>query len=483
MSAKMQTPAFFLAILLTAAGMTGCQKFLTEKPQSQITASSFWKTNDDITAGLAAMYNGVQQQCSYNYFAYGDGRTDNFWVSQYGNLAYSINGLSNATTGTDWSLIYTTIERANDLLLHVPIIGASQAGASIGQSAINYDLSQAYAVRAFCYFQILRIFGGAPVWRVPFDSVGQAKFIPRSSAQYLMDSLVIPDLLNAASLVDTTQTTVWYVNRGGIYAMLMDVAMWKHDYTSAINWYNQLAAMNRYKLEPTATWKNLFIAPQNSNESIWSLTWDWTVNGGASISGEIGAGNTNSQWWISDGIWNYFTSAANAKDIRGPQSIDFKEKNHDKVLKFYPVNLSSAGVQIYPANNQANVYFALYRLSDLVLLRAEAANCTYDTATAINLLNQIHTRAGLTAYTTAQLVDSTTISNALLTERQYEFFAEGKRWYDLVRNGVVSKILDPLMLLKYPTAQTFASDPRKILWPINANDLNANPALVQNPPY
>jgi hypothetical protein len=474
---------FVFVMLLAMTAVTGCKKFLTEKPQQQITAGSFWKTNDDIVAGIAALYNGVQQQCSYNYFAYGDGRTDNFWVSQYGNLAYSINGLSNATNGTDWAPIYTTIERANDLLMHVPIIAASQEGQSIGAKAINNDLAQAYGVRAFCYFTLLRIFGGAPVWRVPYDSVGQQKFIARSSAAYLMDSLVLPDLLNAANLADTTQNTVWYVNVGGIRAMLMDAYMWKHDYPDAIYWYSRLTGTNRYKLEPTATWKNLFIAPQSSAESIWSLNWDWTVNGGASISGEIGAGNTNSQWWISDVIWSYFTSAANAKDIRGPQSIDFKATNHDKVNKFYPVNLNAQGVQIYPANNQANVYFALYRLADLLLLRAEAANCTYDTATAINLLNAIHVRAGLPAYTTATLVDSTTISNAILAERQWEFFAEGKRWYDLVRNGVVSSVLDPIMLKRYPTAQTFASDPRKILWPVNANDLNANPALVQNPPY
>jgi hypothetical protein len=478
---NMRKQIFYIYLLLVLALGTGCGKFLTKQPQQQITTSSFWKTNDDILGGIAAMYNGVQQQCSYNYFAYGDGRTDNFWISQYGNIAFSINGLSNATNGTDWSPIYTTIERANDLLMHVPVIGASQAGQSIGATAINNYMAQAYGVRAYCYFTLLRIFGGAPVWRVPYDSVGQAKFIPQSSAQYLMDSLVIPDLMNAATLADTTQNTVWYVNLGGIRAMLMDVYMWKHDYTNAIYWYNKLMGMNRYALEPTATWKNLFIAPQNSKESIWSLTWDWTVNGGANISGEIGAGNTNSQWWISDVIWTYFTTTT--ADIRGAQSIDFKQKNHDKVNKFYPVNLDSKGVQIYPANNQANVYFALYRLADLILLRAEAANCTGDTTTAINLVNQVHTRAGLPAWTMTQLVDSTTISQAILRERQWELFAEGKRWYDLVRNGVVSYWLDPIMLKKFPTAQTYASDPRKILWPINANDLNANPALVQNPPY
>src|SRR5579872_956626 len=112
---NMRNQIIYIILLLVLAGGTGCEKFLTKQPQQQITTSSFWKTNDDILAGIAAMYNGVQQQCSYNYFAYGDGRTDNFWISQYGNLAFSINGLSNASNGTDWSPIYTTIERANDL--------------------------------------------------------------------------------------------------------------------------------------------------------------------------------------------------------------------------------------------------------------------------------------------------------------------------------------------------------------------------------
>jgi tetratricopeptide (TPR) repeat protein len=298
-----------------------------------------------------------------------------------------------------------------------------------------------------------------------------------------MDSIVIPDLLNASNLADPSQVSVWYANLGGIYAMLMDVSMWRHDYAGAINWYNKLVALNRYKLEPTATWKNLFIAPQNSAESIWSLTWDWTVNGGVNLSGEIGAGNTNSQFHISNNIWNYWTNAANSKDIRGAQSIDAKQKNKDKILKYYPVNLDSKGNQIYPANNQANAYFPLYRLADMVLLRAEAANDTHDLTTALTLLNSIHTRAGLTAYTAAQLPDSTTTSNAILTERQYELFVEGKRWYDLVRNGLVSTIMDPIMLQQAPSAQPYAADSRKILWPININDLNANPQLVQNPPY
>jgi hypothetical protein len=180
-------------------------------------------------------------------------------------------------------------------------------------------------------------------------------------------------------------------------------------------------------------------------------------------------------------IWNYFSSTPT--DIRSAQSVDLKVKAHDKTLKFYAANLDAKGNQIYPANNQANVYFPIYRFADMVLLRAEAANKLNDRATALTLLNQVHTRAGLTAYTATALPDSATMNNAILTERQYEFFAEGRRFFDLVRNGLVSTVMDPIIKARKPDAQPFAADPRTVLWPLSITVLNANPKLTQNQPY
>jgi len=134
-------------------------------------------------------------------------------------------------------------------------------------------------------------------------------------------------------------------------------------------------------------------------------------------------------------------------------------------------------------DQQANVYFPIYRFADMILLRAEAANSLSDRATALTLLNQVHTRAGLTAYTATTLPDSTTMSNAILTERQYEFFAEGRRYFDLVRNGLVSTVMDPIIKVHKPDAQPFSADPRTILWPLSITVLNANPKLTQNQPY
>jgi hypothetical protein len=426
------------------------------------------------------MYSGMQDVCTTGYFYYGDSRSDNFYDNpKYGNVSYYTNGLTSSINGSDWSPLYTVIERANDLLKHIPQVKALQPG--IDPKTINYYLSEAYNVRAYCYFQLVRVWGAAPMWTIPYDSVGIDPYKTRTSPDSLLNNLIIPDLLTAASLSDPNQKTVWEANLGLTYALLMDVSMWKHDYAGAISWYNKITGLGRYKLEPTATWKNLMIAPDKTVENIWSIYWDWTTDGGAGISGQIGAGNTNSTFKISDLIWNYFSTTPT--DIRSAQSVDLKVKTHDKTLKFYAVNLDAKGNQIYPANNQANVYFPIYRFADMVLLRAEAANQLNDRATALTLLNQVHTRAGLTAFTATTLPDSATMNNAILTERQYEFFAEGRRFFDLVRNGLVSTVMDPIIKARKPDAQPFAADARTVLWPLSITVLNANPRLTQNQPY
>ena len=61
--------------------------------------------------------------------------------------------------------------------------------------------------------------------------------------------------------------------------------------------------------------------------------------------------------------------------------------------------------------------------------------------------------------------------------------AEGRRFFDLVRNGIVVQVMDPIIKSRKPDAIGFGADTRTILWPLNIAVLNANPKLVQNAPY
>jgi len=119
-------------------------------------------------------------------------------------------------------------------------------------------------------------------------------------------------------------------------------------------------------------------------------------------------------------------------------------------------------------------------------LRAEVANNLDDPINALKYLNLIHQRAGLPAYSDTTFPDKGSMENAILEERKLELYMEAKRWFDLVRTDKVVEVMDPY--LKYRqglrlSPQIGFGDLRKILWPINRNVLNANPKLVQNPPY
>jgi hypothetical protein len=110
-----------------------------------------------------------------------------------------------------------------------------------------------------------------------------------------------------------------------------------------------------------------------------------------------------------------------------------------------------------------------------------------DQANALKYLNLVHQRAGLPAYTAAQIVGQNNMQDTILLERQKELFAEGKRWFDLVRTDHVLQVMDPILKARQSLAGAdtigFGGDKRKYLWPLHRNVLNANSQLVQNPPY
>lgn len=467
----------FLAII--GIGFGGCTKFLNEQPQTEIGETEFWRSEADIQSGMAAIYDGFQDCFGNDYVLWGDARTDEVWRNQYGVDDHVLNALSATSSGTDWGNFYKVINRANVAIKHIPLV-KSDFAPGMDQAVVDQYLAQAYGARAFAYYWIVRLWGAAPLWMTPYENISVDPNQPRVAAEILLDTVYV-DLQKAVALSDPTSGNVYSITTGALYAMLMDVSMWKKDDQSALMWFDHLMALNKYSIEPTATWKNLFIDPGATKEAIWSLHWDWTVDGGASISALIGAGDTNSDFAVEDSVWNYFTK--NTADIRGPQTIDYAVTNHDKFNKFYP---KSVGNQVYPNHNEADVLFPLYRLADLFLLRAEIATHQGDLATALQYLNIIHERAGLAAYTTKDFPTDPAMENAILEERKLELYMESKRWFDLVRTGKVEEVMDPILRSRQALRQSPQigfGDKRKILWPINRNVLNANERLEQNPPY
>jgi hypothetical protein len=110
--------------------------------------------------------------------------------------------------------------------------------------------------------------------------------------------------------------------------------------------------------------------------------------------------------------------------------------------------------------------YPLFRLGDIVLVKAEAAFRQGKTAIALTSINQIRTRAGLAPLAAITLDD-------LYKERGFEMFAEASRRTDQIRFGKWNQ----------PWWEKAASQPFRALFPIPLQQIQSNPSLKQNPGY
>lgn len=187
------------------------------------------------------------------------------------------------------------------------------------------------------------------------------------------------------------------------------------------------------------------------------------VSGNQNIRGNFFAGPQ----FAEDGT-RLIDAGAEAGDPDGPELTFTPEIN-----EHFPNALRQAGVRVGKfeiAKGSAQTLdndFPLLRYADILLAKAEALyRKNPSDANALNLVNQIRTRSGVDEF--GSLTDDN-----LLAERGREMFFEGWRRQDLIRFG------------KYGDAREFkpASTPNKTIFPIPAQQINANPRLVQNPGY
>ena len=476
-----------MLLIPMVAALASCEKFLDQQPISDLSSDKFWLTPGDAELGMAGIYSGVQDVFNTGYIEWGDARSDNFTYSGTGDaqINNSINAVTTTMGETNWSNFYKVIGRANLAIKHLPEI------TELGAEERDHYLAQAYALRAYMYFFLVKLWGDAPLWLEPYGDIAQDANLERTPAAEVLQQVVIPDLNKAADLINPDAENVWEVNLGGILAMQTDVYMWIKDYEQALAASARLIQLERYQLAPAEAWKSLFLQPSTDNGNIWSLNRIYLQDGPESITRRISSANLSPQYVMDPSVYEQFES--NPNDIRAKQTYDSllfanqagnPNSLNKRLGKYHEMNPD--GSFIYPNTTESESKLPLYRLADILLLRAEAFNMTGNKPEAFVLLNQVRERAGLDPLNEADYASPRDVETAILEERQLELFAECKRWFDLVRTGRVIEVMDPIIQERRAqlgmTPEGFG-DERKILLPLHRTVLTNNPALVQNPPY
>jgi starch-binding outer membrane protein, SusD/RagB family len=446
-----------------------CKDLLEQEPVSNLTQEDYWQTKDDATAGVVALYNGLQSMLSTNFLFWGDIRSDEveFVQGESNPTAQHIMIMNNdldANMGqADWTSLYNVIARSNNVIANVSQIDES----SLSSNEKNNFLAQAYFVRALAYFYAIRVWGDVPLITRPYTSAKDDFFVTRTDQNTVLDTIKsdIEYAINYLPKSTNSARATW----GAAMSLKAHVYAWTREYSVTSDATERIISSNLYNLVSKENYSDIF-EKENSTESIFELQFNFASNQETNGISDLFMAQPyrnfiEPRFQPSDYLLNSFEP----EDIRENylffrESQDYNGASPELIMKYFGSDDGNPSGQFRIADDN----IILFRLSDIYLLKAEALNELGQTANSIQYLNTIRLRAGVQE-TNASTKEE--VKFAILEERMRELCFEGHRFFDLIRNGVVLEVLDNLNSVD------------QLLWPIHQNRLIENPNLEQNEYY
>ena len=516
----------FLLIIALAFGSVSCNKLLDVPPQGKLQFEEFWLSKDQCVASIAGIYSNLGSS-DWNFSIGGNLSATAispiesyiFWGELRGELLASnvgkmpsdqiqkenIDNLAVAPgdVTTKYTAFYKIINQTNQAIKYIPGVRAKDP-AFTAEDEANL-MGEAYFLRAYAYFWLLRTFKEVPLVLDPSETDSQDYNVPKVPADTL-SAQIVKDLELAKQKLPAWYSSQQYSHcRATKYTAMcvladvyLTVASMNKNVTNNAALYDKVISncdavmtSGKYAMIPGMSFGSLF-ASGNTDESIFETYSNYQVNNQV---------NNLYSWFTSIG---YFLVAGPADDLYA--SLNFADYRGSAVPKGpYPPGAPVVGyaaasrfVMKY-SNATKDSRWIYYRYPDVLLMKAEALAHRYkdDAAKlkdACDLVNMIRYRAsGINTYTKATASTTYEMDNILLDERGREFLGEGKRWFELVRfasrdnfaskNLLVDRVVNAFSGVVQLVIAPRVNNPESWYLPLNADALSANHNLIQNPYY
>lgn len=229
------------------SGLSSCEDFFNVLPLNEIVLESYYTEENDISSVINSCYAGLEAPSANNgaipatinlLAAWGEMRSDNIVagtsLSQDETQILKEN-IMPTTKYSDWSPIYKVINRCNTVLYYAPIVNQKDPNYTI--SELKADIAEVKALRALCYFYLIRTFRDVPFVTEPSIDDSQDFRLAvtpfNDILTYLINDLeaVKDDAVRRyPKVIDNTSR----ITRYSIYAILADMYLWKQDYPACI---------------------------------------------------------------------------------------------------------------------------------------------------------------------------------------------------------------------------------------------------------
>ena len=459
-------------ISITALILTACSEdFLQITPEASLTSGNFYKTKAELEQALVGAYAMLRPTKGFNDQTYsmGEMRTDNthfeFNTTNRGQQYVEredadefVDDSQSGLTARMYNSLYNGIARANSVLDNI-------SGVELSQQDEDLLVGQAKFLRALFYFDLVRYFGGVPLYLKLITGTEDA-YLQRSPVADVYNA-ILADLEDAVNrLLVPTFPQNGRATQSSARMLLAEVYMTQKNFPLAENELRSITQMGHDLLPDYASVFDL--TNKNSIESIFEVQYQQGNKGQNSnwyqhlpLSGDLSliTGITSLNGSEGNGGYNVATgdliNSYEPNDTRLEASIGIAEGTGPignmviEVVKS-PVGYSTPPdkrsyayikkfVHAHALQKNTDDNFPVYRYSDALLSLAEALNEQNKSSEALPYLNQVRSRAGLPDVTeTAQSL----LRDIIAHERRIEFAFENKRWFDLLRTDKAIEVMN-----------------------------------------
>ncbi|ARK11883.1 RagB/SusD family nutrient uptake outer membrane protein [Fibrella sp. ES10-3-2-2] len=498
-------------------GPSGCTNFLDEMAPSNLTNDSFYTIPDHAEAGLASVYASLRfigdgaNIFSNNWQLLealtGTSTTETAQNSDLNNL-YSLSHDGNTIHVVNyWNGLYRVIAQANQVLAKVPAITPMDAAQK------TKILGEARFLRAWAYFQAVRLWGDVPLVTMP-QTAASEDFQPARAPQEDVYKLIIEDLTAAESAglawmdvsgrvnlaaVKSQLSRVYLtmagfpLNKGASHYKLaadkaFEVITYANANPSVINLFTTYEDVHRESQENRT--EHLFqlqynaVVASNPMENFYGnfkpINYNGPTGTGSSVptasfyksyeAGDLRAKDQEGYFYTT-----YFTNGTGAPFSLGAPYV-FKHFNRTANGTF-----GVAGTRL----NNLNV--PQIRFAETLLIYAEAQNeLGAPTQAAYDAMKRIRDRAKLTTPALGTFSQAT-FREAVWRERWHELCYEQITWFDMIRlrkvyNETTNGFDNFVGHVNLNTNK--ALEAKHLLLPLPKQEMLNNPKLTpQNPGY
>lgn len=505
--------------------LQGCTD-LDEETFGAVTPENFYSTEAEFVAALAPVYAQLRSAGFGGYWTSSEITTDEAMIPTRGT-DWDDGGVhrqfhqhrwdaTHGDIGGAWNDAFTGIARANTVL-------ESLANSTTDLPSKDAFEAELRTIRAFFYYQLMDLFGGVPIVTEPaVDPNNPPGRNTRQEVFAFIEQELIESIPNLLEGSEARGSNYGRVSKGAAQALLASMYLNAQVFTGevttaglnpgaprwqdAVDMADAILTDGDYSLA-TNYFDNFLVANSNSPENIFSATYK--AKGGLGLTFSMRMLHYNQ---IPQSPWNGYTTLADVwksysdQDVRkkmflvgqqyeGPNSncvgqdcfsqgdpLEDRQGNPLEFTEEAPLTGASEadGIRVLkweldPAQtggDSGNDY-AIFRLAEVYLIKAEALNELNRLEEAVQAVNEVRRRANAGDLVAADF-NQATFRDQILRERLQELIYEAKRRQDLIRHD---KFTSGAWHEKEP------SEPYRVLMPVPQSQLDANPALVQNPGY